>query len=66
MTFQCGFGNPEVIDKYLKVKTNCLPAYTCSYCKSIENYMIQKTTIWPFRTGKKVIPDPIIGQIAAT
>ena len=41
MTFQGGFKNPEVIAKYLKVKTHCLPAYTCSYCKSIGIMLIE-------------------------
>jgi len=61
MTFQGGFENPEIIAKYMKNPTNCLPAYTCSFCKSagimsIENFRIQTSSVWPFGQGKNFVP----------
>ncbi|OHT02202.1 Ketopantoate reductase PanE/ApbA family protein [Tritrichomonas foetus] len=52
MTFQGGFENPEIIANHMDVKSNCLPAFTTSYCKavgmmSIENFGIKRSTMWP-------------------
>ena len=52
MTFQGGFENPEIIASHMTVKTNCLPAFTSSFCKAsgfmtIENFGIKRSTVWP-------------------
>lgn len=52
MTFQGGFENPEIIARKMEVKSNCLPAFTSSFCKgvgmmSIENFGIMRSTVWP-------------------
>lgn len=53
MTFQGGFENPDIIAEYLETKSNCLPAFTCSFCKGagmmrIENFGICRSSVWPY------------------